>query len=58
LPLDDTDKALQLLIDNFPQLRIRMLTRYLVMVDAPASAPAKNKYLRRFVLAHLARQGS
>ena len=36
LPLDDTDKALQLLIDNFPQLRIRMLTRYLVMVDAPA----------------------
>ncbi|MED5594015.1 FecR family protein [Janthinobacterium sp. P210006] len=43
LPLDDTDKALQLLIDNFPQLRIRMLTRYLVMVDAPASALAKNK---------------
>ncbi|MBE3023718.1 FecR domain-containing protein [Janthinobacterium sp. GW458P] len=40
LPLDDTDKALQLLIDNFPQLRIRMLTRYLVMVDAPASSPA------------------
>lgn len=35
LPLDDTDQALQLLIDNFPQLRIRMLTRYLVMVDAP-----------------------
>ncbi|MDN2716249.1 FecR domain-containing protein [Janthinobacterium sp. SUN120] len=43
LPLDDTDKALQLLIDNFPQLRIRMLTRYLVMVDVPASGPAKNK---------------
>ncbi|MBR7633059.1 FecR family protein [Janthinobacterium lividum] len=43
LPLDDTDKALQLLIDNFPQLRIRMLTRYLVMVDAPASGAAKNK---------------
>lgn len=41
LPLDDTDKALQLLIDNFPQLRIRMLTRYLVMVDVPASGPAK-----------------
>lgn len=36
LPLDDTDKALQLLADNFPQLRIRMLTRYLVMVDVPA----------------------
>ncbi len=35
LPLDDTDKALQLLIDNFPRLRIRMLTHYLVMVDAP-----------------------
>ena len=35
LPLDDTDQALQLLIDNFPQLRVRMLTRYLVMVDAP-----------------------
>ncbi|PIF11529.1 FecR family protein [Janthinobacterium sp. 13] len=43
LPLDDTDKALQLLIDNFPQLRIRMLTRYLVMVDVPASGSAKNK---------------
>ncbi|KHA79613.1 histidine kinase [Janthinobacterium lividum] len=43
LPLDDTDKALQLLIDNFPQLRIRMLTRYLVIVDAPASGAAKNK---------------
>ena len=41
LPLDDTDKALQLLIDNFPQLRIRMLTRYLVMVDAPASGARK-----------------
>ena len=40
LPLDDTDKALQLLLDNFPQLRVRMLTRYLVMVDAP---PQKNK---------------
>ena len=42
LPLDDTDQALQLLLDNFPQLRIRMLTRYLVMVDAsPAAAPKK-----------------
>lgn len=37
LPLDDTDKALQLLTDNFPQLRIRMLTRYLVLVDIPAT---------------------
>ena len=47
LPLDDTDKALQLLLDNFPQLRVRMLTRYLVMVDAPAHGSAgtsgKNK---------------
>lgn len=41
LPLDDTDKALQLLVDNFPQLRIRMLTRYLVMVDVTASGAAK-----------------
>lgn len=42
LPLDDTDEALQLLLDNFPQLRVRMLTRYLVMVDAPpAAAPKK-----------------
>lgn len=41
LTLDDTDQALQLLIDNFPQLRVRMLTRYLVMVDSPARGPAK-----------------
>ncbi len=36
LPLDDTDKALQLLLDNFPQLRVRRFTRYWVVVDAPA----------------------
>ena len=41
LPLDDTDQALQLLLDNFPQLRIRMLTRYLVMVDIPNAGTAK-----------------
>lgn len=41
LPLDDTDQALQLLLDNFPQLRVRMLTRYLVMVDAPVRNPPK-----------------
>lgn len=41
LPLDDTDQALQLLLDNFPQLRIRMLTRYLVMVDAPVPKNTK-----------------
>lgn len=41
LPLDDTDQALQLLLDNFPQLRVRMLTRYLVMVDAPPAAAQK-----------------
>ena len=35
LPRDDTDKALQLLSDQVPQLRMRLLTRYLVMVDAP-----------------------
>ncbi|WDS36594.1 FecR domain-containing protein [Pseudoxanthomonas sp.] len=37
LPLDDTDRALQLLASNFPQLRVRTLTPYLVWVDAPAS---------------------
>ena len=35
LPLDDTDRALQLLSASFPTLRIRTLTPYLVMVDAP-----------------------
>jgi transmembrane sensor len=37
LPLDDTGRALQLLVDSLPQLRVRRLTRYFVMVDmAPA----------------------
>lgn len=35
LPLDDTGRALQLLQDGFPALRIRTLTPYLVLVDAP-----------------------
>lgn len=40
LPLDDTDRALQLLLVNFPELRIRTLTSRLVLVDvrpSPAS---------------------
>ena len=35
LPLDDTGRALQLLANNFPALRIRTLSPYLVRVDAP-----------------------
>jgi transmembrane sensor len=35
LPLDDTDRALRLLHSSFPTLRLRTLTPYLVMVDAP-----------------------
>lgn len=35
LPLDDTDRALQLLLTNFDDLRIRMITPYLVLVDMP-----------------------
>ena len=37
LPLDDTDRALQLLVDNFPGLRVRTLTPWLVLVDADAA---------------------
>lgn len=33
LPLDDTDGALRLLQANFPQLRVRRLTRWVVTVD-------------------------
>ncbi|MFT3821814.1 MAG: FecR domain-containing protein [Rubrivivax sp.] len=33
LPLDDTDRALQLLLTSFPQLRIRTVTPWVVMVD-------------------------
>lgn len=35
LPLDDTDRALQLLVNSFPQLRLRTLTPWVVLVDAP-----------------------
>ncbi|MRW89567.1 DUF4880 domain-containing protein [Duganella sp. FT80W] len=35
LPLDDTDRALHLLLNSFPKLRIRTLTPYVVLVDAP-----------------------
>lgn len=35
LPLDDTDQALQLLATSFPAVRVRTLTPYLVMVEAP-----------------------
>ena len=35
LPLDDTDRALDLLLTNFPQLRIRTVSPYLVLVDLP-----------------------
>lgn len=33
LPLDDTDRALQLLQASFPQLRVRSVTPWLVLVD-------------------------
>jgi transmembrane sensor len=36
LPLDDTDRALHLLLNSFPTLRIRTVTSYVVLVDAPA----------------------
>jgi transmembrane sensor len=36
LPLDDTDRALLLLATSLPALRVRTLTDYLVVVDAPA----------------------
>jgi transmembrane sensor len=35
LPLDDSERALQLLLDSFPTLRIRSYTPYVVVVDAP-----------------------
>ncbi|NVD99115.1 FecR domain-containing protein [Massilia sp. BJB1822] len=37
LPLDDTERALHLLLTSFPQLRIRTVTPYLVLIDAPTS---------------------
>ncbi|WDZ98215.1 FecR domain-containing protein [Herbaspirillum sp. WKF16] len=41
LPLDDTDRALQLLKNNFPGLRIRSFSSWLVWVDAPGGKPAE-----------------
>jgi len=35
LPLDDTDRALELLMASFPELRIRTVTPWLVWVSAP-----------------------
>jgi transmembrane sensor len=37
LPLDDTQRALHLLLNSFPSLRIRTITQYVVLVDAPAT---------------------
>ncbi|OZI77311.1 FecR family protein [Bordetella genomosp. 12] len=37
LPLDDTDRALQLLAANLPGLRVRKYTPYLVRVDFPGA---------------------
>lgn len=38
LPLDDTDRALQLLAINYPALRIRTLTPYLIYVDMASAS--------------------
>ncbi len=38
LPLSDTDRALQLLVNNFPELSIRSYSPYLVTVDLAKSA--------------------
>lgn len=37
LPLDDPDRALQLLTNSFPSLRVRHITPWLVLVDNPAA---------------------
>ena len=39
LPLNDTDRALQLLVDSLPMLRVRTLTSYLVTVDTQVQEP-------------------
>lgn len=36
LPLEDTDRAMQLLVDSVPGIRVRTLTPYLVWVDKPS----------------------
>ncbi|MFT4100308.1 MAG: FecR domain-containing protein [Burkholderiaceae bacterium] len=38
LPLDDTDRALALLRTSFPVLRIRTVTSWIVLVDAPPAS--------------------
>lgn len=38
LPLDDPDRALQLLVNSFPTLRVRNLTPWLVLVDTAGSS--------------------
>jgi transmembrane sensor len=43
LPLDDTDKALQLLVTSFPQLRVRTVTPWLVRIDTHAEQTARPK---------------
>ncbi len=43
LPLDDTEKALQLLAQSFP-LNIRTITPWLVIVEATDSAPVDNTF--------------
>lgn len=37
LPLDNTDRALQLLVTSLPALRVRTLTPYIVIVDTPTT---------------------
>ncbi|OZI41810.1 FecR family protein [Bordetella genomosp. 4] len=39
LPLDAPDQAIKLLQASFPILRVRTLTDYLVLIDAPAPSP-------------------
>ncbi|CAM4276282.1 Transmembrane sensor [Bordetella tumbae] len=39
LPLDAPDQAIKLLQASFPNLRVRTLTDYLVLIDAPAPNP-------------------
>lgn len=44
LPLDDSDKALDLLVESFPQLRVRRLGPWLVLVDSrPVPTPSAKR---------------
>lgn len=38
LPLNDSDRAVQLLVNNFPELRVRTVTPYLLAVDLAPQA--------------------